>query len=280
MKENKSKILIIRKYGNMGDLLMMTPALECLAKDNILDIVILKEYREVFMNLPFINNVLFLDEIPKFEEYDEVINLSDFEFNYEQIHQPEITKTKIELFACALNVLIIKKKPIIRLLDSEIEWAKSFIKNLKYKKTILLTPRSKDITRDWPLEKWKVLFDLLKKQEFNILSVDKNLVWEDKDIIFLNSLSIRQLFALISQVDLLVTPDSGALHIGAAFNIKTIVIFGPTDFRMRTYDNCYEIHKNTGCYPCWYRRCNNLYCLKLINVNEVYEKIMDVIKNE
>lgn len=272
------KCLIVRKYGHLGDLLMMTPAVEIFSKNKEITLQIPIEYQEIFLNLPFIKEVIDIKKKLDQKNYDIIIDLSDFEFNYEQTHQPFINKTKIELFADGLNVNLKRKIPIINLSQEERKWAEDFVKGLPKKKTVLLAPLSKNPSRDWPLNKWKELIQKLKETTYNIVVIDKSLRWDDKSINFFNSPNLRKLFALVSKSDIIITQDSGVLHIGAAFGIKTIVLFGPIDHKMRTYSNCFEIHKETGCYPCWYKRCNEIYCLKLVEVSKVYEIFKGVAK--
>lgn len=275
MVKNKEKYLIIRKYGHIGDLLMMTPALEEFSKNKLIDIQIPSGYKEIFFNLDFINNIFGLDEKLDYKSYKQIINLSDFEFNYEQIHQPQIKKTKLELFADGLNVNIKRKRPIIKLKRDEILRGEEFVSKKQGEKIILIAPISTNASRNWSLNKWKELINILKKENYKIIIADKSLRWDDNDLIFLNNKNLRDLFAIVSQVDIIVTLDSALLHIGASFNIRTVVLFGPTDYKIRIYPNCYEIHKETGCSPCWYKRCKELHCLKLITIKDVYDKIKE-----
>jgi len=45
------KILITRNFGHVGDLLMMTPALKELSKRFKIDLKILPQYKDIFLNL-------------------------------------------------------------------------------------------------------------------------------------------------------------------------------------------------------------------------------------
>lgn len=279
---NQDKVLIIRRHGSIGDMLMMTPALRELGKNVHIDMMVQKDYCEVFYNLSYIKNIFPLEDNPKFEDYNQVIDLTDFEFNYEQVFQPEIYKTKIELFGEALNLNVSNNLPDIVLSKSEKLWAEKFFQEnqLVSKKTILFAIKSANPTRDWPIERWKLLINSLKKLNYNLIVIDKNCIWEDKEVIFFNNLSIRELFALVFSSDFIICNDSGLLHIGGAFGKKTLGIFGPTDPKVRCiYPNSYEIHNNIGLEPCWYKRSKEGEYFKAINVEDVERKFLEILQN-
>jgi ADP-heptose:LPS heptosyltransferase len=268
--------LIKRRFGHLGDILMMTPALKEFSKKNKFDMQLPKEYTEILINLDFIENVYTFEDKVDEKKYSDIIDLSDFEFNYEQIKQPYIDKTKQEIFANALNVIIKDLKPIINLTNEEIIKIRKFLPD---KKVILFALRSRNISRDWDLDNWKRLIELLEdKDNYQIIIVDEILNWDSNKLIFFNNKTTRELFALVHESDLVITQDSGLLHIAGAFDKKTIALFGPTDYNLRSYKKCHIFYKDVGCSPCWYNRCDNKYCLNLIGPSEVFEKISELIK--
>lgn len=86
--------------------------------------------------------------------------------------------------------------------------------------------------------------------------------------------TLRQLVALCHQADLMLTLDSGPLHIGAACGIKTLIgIFGPTneqqwgvyqpgvDFRL--------VLKDLPCRPCYAKVCEHNNCREQISAEDI-----------
>ena len=78
--------------------------------------------------------------------------------------------------------------------------------------------------------------------------------------------------ALIESARLLVGVDTGLTHMGTAFEIPTVAIFGSTCPYLKTDSPRTAIlYKNLECSPC--RRhptCGGAYtCMRLVTVNEV-----------
>ena len=276
-------VLIVRKFGSIGDMLMMTPAIRLLSKreKTKIDIAAQKQFFDVFKNNEFVGKLIPLNSSYN-NDYSNVINLSDYEFNYEQTHQPFIEKTKIELFCEAVGEKCIDTRLDIFLASSEKEKVCRWLKERKIqpKRFIVLAVNSANPTRNWPLEKWKKLAEeATKKTDMRIVVADKETCWKaNKKVFFFNSKGIRELFALINESALVITPDSGALHIAGALEKKCISIFGPTDPAMRVlYKNSRFIRKDVGCNPCWYKRCEKRFCLEMISVDEVLQKMLEEI---
>lgn len=90
--------------------------------------------------------------------------------------------------------------------------------------------------------------------------------------------SVIELISFISGLDLLITGDSGPMHIAAAFQVPTISIFGPTsDIETSQWMNKKNmiLKKNLDCQPCMKRTCplNHHNCMKQIKAQEVLELI-------
>ena len=85
--------------------------------------------------------------------------------------------------------------------------------------------------------------------------------------------------ALLSKCHILVTNDSGPMHIGAAVNTPVIAVFGSTDSSLTgpLGKNHLIIKKDVSCSPCFERDCDTLECFHAITVEEVYHYVKDQI---
>lgn len=87
--------------------------------------------------------------------------------------------------------------------------------------------------------------------------------------------NLRELACLIKDCDLLITNDSGPMHIADAFQTPLIALFGSTDEELTgPYGQARNvIHKHVSCSPCFKRVCPiDFRCMKEISVDEVLEK--------
>jgi heptosyltransferase II len=94
--------------------------------------------------------------------------------------------------------------------------------------------------------------------------------------------SINELTYLISGLDLLITGDSGPMHLAAAFNIPTVSIFGPTQDRETSQwmnNKNIIVKKNLDCQPCMKRKCplGHHNCMKLVDSSEVLSAVKVLI---
>ncbi len=84
--------------------------------------------------------------------------------------------------------------------------------------------------------------------------------------------SIRELVALISLSDLVISNDSGPMHIAAAVRKPLIALFGSTNpLRTGPWGQATVIQKKVPCSPCYLRECpKNFCCMKSITPDEVF----------
>ena len=84
---------------------------------------------------------------------------------------------------------------------------------------------------------------------------------------------------------LLITGDSGIMHIGYGLGIKIVALFGPG--REKKWAprgrNCIVINKNLSCSPCttfgYTPKCKkNAECMKQITVEEVFAAAMVLLE--
>lgn len=102
---------------------------------------------------------------------------------------------------------------------------------------------------------------------------------------FVINSSLKLTAALIAKCNLFIANDSGLMHIAAAKGVKTIGIFGPTNYkRTAPYGkNCYIVRKKLPCSSCLKYpfhstsskiKCKrNFECLEEIKVKNIIEAI-------
>ena len=88
--------------------------------------------------------------------------------------------------------------------------------------------------------------------------------------------SLLQLAALLERCQLLVTNDTGTMHIASAVGTAVVALFGPTDVVTTGPwgDGHVVINKDVPCSPCLKRVCpKDHQCMKSITVDEVEEAV-------
>lgn len=89
---------------------------------------------------------------------------------------------------------------------------------------------------------------------------------------------LRELASLISLCALLLTNDSGPMHIAGALGTPIVALFGSTSDVVTGPYNCdcsTVIHKHVKCSPCYERTCPiDFPCMKKIEADEVYNAVV------
>lgn len=92
---------------------------------------------------------------------------------------------------------------------------------------------------------------------------------------------LRLLPALFSRCDLLVTNDTGPMHIAASQGVPLVVLFGPTDPGQTAHydENTKVIMKELYCAPCFKRECPYKHheCMVGISAREVFGAGMELL---
>ena len=87
---------------------------------------------------------------------------------------------------------------------------------------------------------------------------------------------------MLSHFDLLVTNDSGPMHLAAAVGTRCIALFGPTDPRRTAPAGAGHrlLSRDLWCSPCFRRRCPLLHhgCLRGIGVVEVRDTALELLE--
>jgi len=97
---------------------------------------------------------------------------------------------------------------------------------------------------------------------------------------------VKTLAALLKRCALLVTNDTGPMHLGAAVGVPVVAIFGMTnDQKWRPWGDQHElVVGNCQKRPCYYLsnmpRCDHLECIRAIPADEVYAAALRALSRE
>jgi ADP-heptose:LPS heptosyltransferase len=151
------------------------------------------------------------------------------------------------------------------------------------------------LSRMWFSEKWVDLARLVLNHNMNwniVLTGSRadqptassiySTLNNDRVLDLTGKLDLGSASALIDKLDLLVTPDTGPLHIAAAMNTPTIAISvagSAIESNPRsTSTNHIFIQKQITCDPCIDKKCKFQKCMLQITSLEVYEQICSIIE--
>lgn len=147
----------------------------------------------------------------------------------------------------------------------------------------LVHPAARWETKRWPGERYAELADrLITRKEIRVVFISgKSQTQQVQQIVQMmraqainlaGQTTLAQLTALLRKASLLVSNDSGPIHLAAAVGTPVVGIYGPTDPRkVGPYDQAHSvIHKGDDCRGCGRGRCRHgLRCLREIAVDEV-----------
>ncbi len=126
-------------------------------------------------------------------------------------------------------------------------------------------------------EKWQARILLFGKEEERPIANEILYHVGARGIDLTGKTGLLQLAAVLERCRLLVTNDTGTMHVGAAVGTPIIALFGSTPPVITgPWGKIHEIiRKDVPCSPCWKRICPTDHrCMDLITVDEV-EKVAD-----
>lgn len=191
-----------------------------------------------------------------------------------------------------LGISVSNTAPRIHLTDKEIEEAQILLYQRGYekkKKLIGINPGAAyGSAKCWPPENFRKLAqELLKKSDAHLVffgdestgALIKTITrgFPERVINLAGITDLRELCCIIKSSSVLITNDSGPMHIGAALQVPLVALFGSTDEKLTGPYGHEEsvIHKHVACSPCFKRRCPiDFRCMKGISVDEVLSRTL------
>ena len=191
------------------------------------------------------------------------------------------------------------------ILPKNIEVNDNIIERLKNKKIesndklIGIIPGARWESKKWPTEFFIDIINKLSKEnsgyKFVILGAKSELNIAEKILTtvenrnniasFVGETNLIELTELIRITSLILTNDSGPMHIAAALKVKSFVLFGPTDAdKTGPYGNSNNIYypETLDCIKCFKRKCpkETTECHNDINKEKIIKDIIKELSNE
>jgi heptosyltransferase-2 len=154
-------------------------------------------------------------------------------------------------------------------------------------------------SRRWSALNWAALIDKLTKiynptivfigtqEDKKMIELVKKNIKDKSNIIDISGKDLGTTLSVMSKFNLMITSDTGPMHLSASLGIKTIGLFGPTTpVRFRPYGDNYFIYHKVSCSPCInihkgskvpeckYKNTKYAnFCMKLIKPSEILNLI-------
>jgi heptosyltransferase-1 len=90
------------------------------------------------------------------------------------------------------------------------------------------------------------------------------------------------LIALMAGAAVVISTDSGPMHLAAALGTPVVALFGPTaPWRTGPYGKGHKVLRAAvSCSPCFLRRCHTRRCMRQIGPEQVLEAVREVLEEK
>jgi len=190
------------------------------------------------------------------------------------------------------------KLPHVHVPESHIKWAYEFLLSKRDSSKDFLVGINPGSTygeaKQWLPERYEELVKRLYKNNrcdiiifgdlnTSLLAEEINKGLKNKAIDVTGKTDILQLAALLKKCDVLVTNDTGPMHVACAVQTPVVAIYGSTNpvTTSPLGPDAVMIKKNTPCSPCMKRVCPDGHhmCMENILTDDVEKAVLDKLKN-
>lgn len=183
-------------------------------------------------------------------------------------------------------------KPLLMVEDGVAEFGRKFIIDRRLDRRAKVVGINTGGGGRWQYKKWTTegylgLIDLLRKKRPDVgvvllggpeeVDLNKTISSLAGDAIVDGGCgnSLAQFTSLIGAIDLLLTSDSLAMHIGVALGKPTVVLVGPTSpWELDVFGEGEIVHSGIECLSCYLSRCDKtVNCMNTLSPDFVFSKL-------
>jgi lipopolysaccharide heptosyltransferase I len=210
---------------------------------------------------------LFLTERPHFFDYDK--------------HALDRYLAAAESLSCTINSF--KGEIPIRPIDKERVDRLLRHHSLDQEVMVAINPVARWATKLWDEQNYAPLADKLQRELsckvlFTGSKGDRPLIariverMETHPLNLAGEVNLKELAYLYTRCRLVISTDTGPMHIAAAMNTPVVALFGPTaPWRTGPYGRAHRvIREELSCSPCFKKKCSHRSCMSSITVDRVF----------
>lgn len=305
----RNKVILIRRKGNLGDVICTFPLVRHLRKHNPSAIIL---YECLPWNIDFPKLCkevdLVIGEGTEFASFcsQRLIPNSIFNPLLSDEYSPPKPPTGLHIVEeMALSAGIEglpEKSPRLHFPEKSVRHCKDMLSKsgLEIGKIAIIHMGPTWPVKEWNLEKWEGIVRLLKN-ELGIESIQVGAEFVSSSggrptpripgcHDWVGKISIEQTVALLSLARLSLGVDSGIMHLAGGVGIPTVGIFGPSspELRLPIGNLCMGVRSKVPCLGChhaeggplhWQTGCpNDIKCMAELAVDEVFSACKKVLK--
>ena len=271
-----ARVLVIRNMG-LGDVLMLTPALHALHSQRQVRVHLATyaQYLPLLWGLEWIEAAYALGTDYSPERFAAVIDL-----NWTvELGQSVKDMPRQDIFAHHLGGKLTRRRPYYQVSADERRWAQHRLNALR-RPIIGIQTHASCPQRSYPYRHTCQLIRILQADGCAVVAFGQQRIGRLPEgvVDLTGAVSVRQAAALSQQMDLMICPDSGLLHLAVAVGTPTVGLFGPIPpwLRVADYPGCVGLSgaEACGCQPCFdmgAARCPDYRCMKALSPERVAE---------
>ena len=155
---------------------------------------------------------------------------------------------------------------------------------------IAINPVAKWESKLWPKERFARLADMIiDEYDARIIftggSEDRHIIQDimsamkGRALNLAGHTTLKMLAALYEKTVLVISTDTGPMHLAAAMETPVVAIFGPTaPWRTGPYGSGHRVVRaDPECSPCFKRQCETMDCMHQISVDQVFDAVSKII---
>jgi len=294
LEGTKGKKLLVIRYGGIGDIMWVLPAIQELKNrfGVIVRFACFEKDRELFYESDLVDDVI-TTHYPTVNDVKWADYVLDFFDTVEGIGTDEAkVRNPVDINAEIIGYKI--KEPVFKININAIEErrAKNILISLGIKpddKIIGFPLTASSPHRTWykQAELIKMLLDYDKKikiivfgkENVDLLVTKIRDIKSDRILDLSNTTSLREFISLLNECNVVMSNDTSAVHLSAGLGKSVVAIYSTVPAYTRTshYPTVAGIEVKKECSPCYKlsEHCPNIEsCLATINVEEVFNEII------
>jgi heptosyltransferase-1 len=150
----------------------------------------------------------------------------------------------------------------------------------------VIVPGARWTTKKWPAERFGAVASVLP-----VNSVVVGAMSDRADSQIIEDLSggkarsvagkttLKELVSLIKDAEVVITNDSGPMHVAAALRRPVVAVFGPTNpARTGPFGSGHiTVQADVACAPCYKKQCKGMACMDLVSVARVCDAVKSLL---